>query len=140
MEAVLDISAAEVTLQQAGRRDLAELARLYVELSPDYTIERAAEKVSQMLSGGHGAVIMRHGEVAIGSILWMDMGDHVFIRNYVIVGGYRRAGLGSGLFARLKAELLPAKPIRLEASEDGARTFWGKQGFALWSTGMRNDL
>ncbi|MEM8793609.1 MAG: GNAT family N-acetyltransferase [Pseudomonadota bacterium] len=140
MDQALGISAVEVTFAAAGRRDLDDLARLYVQMSSDYPVDQAAEKVGKMLDAGHGAALMRNGAEPIGCILWMDMGDHVFVRNYVIAEGHRGRGLGAALFHRLRAEVLPPKPLRLEASEDGARAFWSKQGFGPWSTGMRDDL
>ena len=81
---------------------------------------------------------MRHGGHIIGYISWYDLGDHVFVRQYMIERAYRGRGLGSALLARLRAEVLPPEAeLRLEASADRALRFWMAQGFAPWSTGLR---
>lgn len=129
---------------RAGEGDLPALAALYVQLAAahgeSYTGERAAAKLGKALAAGHEAVLFRHRGAVIGNVLWIDLGDHVFIRNYVIDAGHRGRGLGAALFCRFRAEFLgPDTPVRLEASADYSRAFWAALGFREWSVGMRAD-
>ena len=75
----------------------------------------------------------------IGFVIWADMGDHIFIRDYLIDAAHRRRGLGASLFARLRAEHFDTRPLRLEASADHSLAFWKAQGFHAWNSGMRTD-
>ncbi|MEM7178036.1 MAG: GNAT family N-acetyltransferase [Pseudomonadota bacterium] len=138
----MEIAADAVVFSPAGQAQMDTLARLYVQLSAAhddaYSAEEAAAKLARVLAAGAKAVVMTHGDRLIGSALWMDMGDHYFIRNYVIEESCRGQGLGGALVARLRAEILSDKPIRLEASAGHSRRFWAAQGFEQWSTGFRS--
>ena len=143
MLAMKDIDADAVVFQPAGPEALDTLTELFLELAralhDPVTPDAARLKIARGLPH-HRTVLFRHAGRAIGMIMWADLGDHLFIRNYVVREQFRRRGLGAALFRRLRAEVFPAGlPLRLEASEDSSRAFWVAQGFHDWSTGMRTD-
>ncbi|MEM0945136.1 MAG: GNAT family N-acetyltransferase [Pseudomonadota bacterium] len=134
---------AEVSFQPAGLAELEALVGFYVELDRSHgqeTPEPACRaKVKAMLEvGTHAALITSAGR-PIGSVMWRDMGDHWFIRNFTLTASARGRGLGRAAVARL-GEIMPGKPIRLEASAEGPGKFWTAQGFTAWSTGYLRDL
>lgn len=146
--AVVEISAQAVDFGPVGADALDALAPLYVQLNrahprPDVaeiTAARAARKLGLMLGAGHRACLFRHGGIVLGYTVWMEMGDHLFIRNFLIAEGYRGCGLGRSLFARLRAEVWgPDREIRLEAAGAPALGFWQAMGLTSWSTGLRLD-
>ena len=144
MTAVLDIQPGEVSLTPAGADELPLLARLYVQLYEAHgrkiTEDDASVKLGKSLGAGLKSMLFMSRDQAIGFVLWADLGDHVFIRNYVLEPALRGRGLGGALFARFRAEILaPDVAIRLEATADPARRFWQAQGLRAWSTGMRLD-
>lgn len=145
MAVIEQIRAAEVALVPAGTADLAVLAALYAQMyeAHDCRIapDTATRKLARMLAApGQRALLFSHGGLTLGFAIWADLGDHVFIRDYLIDAAHRGHGLGAALFARLRAEALPpGLPVRLEASADPARRFWEAQGLAAWSSGMRSD-
>jgi len=129
MTTVLDIRPNEVSLTPTGAAELPVLARLYVQMYEVHgvplTTEAASAKLAKMLQAPsqHG-LLFEHGDQPIGFIIWAELGDHVFIRDYLIDTAYRGRGLGAALFTRLRSESLPSKlPIRLEASADHSRRF-----------------
>ncbi|GMG84064.1 hypothetical protein LNKW23_32780 [Paralimibaculum aggregatum] len=133
-----------VRLRPAESGDLPALAELYVGMAASHgtamTAAAAEGKLALMLGvPAQQAVLMEAEGRPLGYVLWADLGDHVFIRNYAIAAEQRGAGLGAALWQRLRAEVLPARPIRLEVSADHARDFWQSRGFVAWSTGMRSD-
>ncbi|MEM0924305.1 MAG: hypothetical protein AAGF44_10920 [Pseudomonadota bacterium] len=141
---------AEAALSQAtdlhpvGVEALAEMAPLYVQFDRadggKITREAAAEKLSLLLGAGHRAALFRRAGALLGMVIWMDMGDHVCLRSFVIDRDYRREGLGSAFFALWRARMLPpGKVLRLETGALQAQSFWQGQGFSIWSTGMRLD-
>ncbi|MEM7237459.1 MAG: GNAT family N-acetyltransferase [Pseudomonadota bacterium] len=139
------IAAEEVTFTpvDGGGDGLDTLARLYRQLTRSHgsaiTLDAAREKLGLMLAAGAEARLMRHGDRLIGCVTWMDMGDHYFIRNFVIEEMVRGEGLGAAIVARLTGELLADKPVRLEASNLRSQAFWAAQGFQNWSVGYRFD-
>lgn len=142
LESALD--PADVVIRQAHAGDLDALAALYVELAEAHgdrmAPSAARAKLALMLAApGQRAVLMLAGTRPVGCMIWADLGDHLFIRTYAIAAGRRRRGLGAALLARLRAEVLAPKPLRLEVSAPHAAAFWEAQGFAAWSTGMRSD-
>lgn len=143
MAPVLDIAAEDIAITPMAPGQLDRAALLYVQLhrAEDSVISlaEAVAKLSKVLEAGTTFVLMTHRERLVGYANWMDMGDHHFIRNYVIEESLRGQGLGSAMLARLKAGMLAGKPIRLEATSPAAQTFWRAQGFAMWSTGFRSD-
>jgi GNAT superfamily N-acetyltransferase len=145
MAVMEDISALDVELRHAGAAELPALSQLYVQVyeahDASITVEASFVKLEKMLQApGQRGLLFRHDGLQIGFIVWADLGDHVFIRDYVIDKAFRGRGLGAGIFSRICAEALPSgKPIRLETSADHALRFWTEQGFTEWSSGMRTD-
>ena len=139
------VRAAEIELVAAGERDLPALAALRAQLSgkPDDAdaLARAAERFALNLRHGCRATGFRLDGRLVGYALWLDLGDHVFLRQFVIDAGHRGRGLGREAFRRLVAEVLPPRgEIRLEVMEGGPQGFWSGLGFAPRSTGMRLAL
>ena len=138
------VAAAAVGFREAGRGDLDTLAALYVGLTEAHgrpmAPEAARAKLALMLSApGARAVLFEMAGEALGYALLVEMGDHMFVRNFAIAEPHRRRGLGAALFARLRAEAMPGRAIRLEVSAPHARAFWEAQGFEAWSTGLRAE-
>ncbi|MGF1445495.1 MAG: GNAT family N-acetyltransferase [Pikeienuella sp.] len=133
-----------VVLRPAGQADLPALARLYVAMAEAHgermALAAAEAKLGRMLaSPAQQAVLFERGGLAIGYVLWADLGDHVFIRGFALAPEVRGQGLGRALWQRFHAEILPPKPVRLEVVAPGPEAFWRAMGFASWSTGMRTD-
>ena len=132
-----------LTLTPAGAADLPSLAALYVQMSRAHghqiSREDAAAKLAKGLAAGQGAMLFRKDQTLLGMIIWMDCGDHVFVRNFVIDRDHRREGRGSALFQRWRREVTGGREIRLETSALHAQAFWQAQGFAVWSTGLKLD-
>ncbi len=144
MTGVLEIRPEEVTLTPAGAAELPTLARLYVQMHEahgrEITAADASAKLRKSIGAGLNTLLFMNRDRALGFVLWADLGDHVFIRNYVIERASRGRGLGAALFARFRAEILaPGTAIRLESTADHAHRFWEAQGLTAWSTGMRLD-
>jgi len=144
MAETMEIAAGAVTLDPAGTDDLTALARLYAQMAAAHghpMAEAAArDKLALMLgSPAIRAILFRHEGREIGFLVWADLGDHLFVRNFAIDAEHRRRGLGAALFARARDDVLADKPLRLETSADHATAFWTAQGFRVWSTGMRFD-
>ncbi|MEO0819241.1 MAG: GNAT family N-acetyltransferase [Pseudomonadota bacterium] len=134
----------DVALLPAGREALPVLVELYNQMLAAHGDSMAAdaicEKLGKGLDAGQRATLFRHARRTVGFVVWADLGDHVFIRNFLIDEDLRRQGLGRTLFERFRTECLaPGTPLRLEASADHALRFWEAMGFAAWSTGMRLD-
>ena len=145
--ATLDVvKASDIALVPAGPANLPVMAALYVQMYTSHgavtSPSDAQAKLTLMLDAPHQqGVLFRLSNQTLGFAIWADMGDHIFIRDYLIDAAHRRRGLGAALFARLRAEYLPQdRPLRLEASADHALAFWKAQGFHMWSSGMRTDL
>lgn len=136
------VDPASVMLRRGGMADLKVLAGLYHalyaaygEAFPDAVLRK---KVADRLGAGCTAILFEHDGTAIGSAVFIDIGDHVFLLTYVIAPDHRARGLGGALFARLRDEIIGAdREIRLEATGDFAPGFWQAQGFDAWTTGMR---
>jgi len=145
MAVMEDICADNATLVPAEDADIPVLSELYIQMYEAHgakiTSEAASTKLAKVLQApGQRGLLFMYDNQPIGFTIWADLGDHVFIRGYVIDAAYRGRGLGSALFARLRAESLPSGlPLRLEASADHALGFWAAQGFSVWSSGMRTD-
>lgn len=143
MEAALAVDPRAVVFRPAGAEDLPVLTGLYLEMAEAHgeglVPADVSAKLRKMLAApGQQAVLFEAGGEPVGFCVWADLGDHVFVRNYCITKMLRGAGLGAGIWSRLRAEILPAKPARLEVSAAHAEAFWTSQGFAPWSTGMRD--
>lgn len=138
-----------VSLDPCELSDLKTLSALYVQLDTEHatregrkaiTTVEAGAKLRLGIDAGQRAMLFRLEGVAVGMIIWMDMGDHVFVRNYVIDGGYRRQGLGHALFERFRHEVIGIeRALRLEASAEPPQRFWESCGLTVWSTGLRID-
>ncbi|MGF1503233.1 MAG: GNAT family N-acetyltransferase [Paracoccaceae bacterium] len=126
--------ATAITVEPATVASLMALAPLYVMLSEAHrkaiTEAAAAAKLRLMFeAGARGALFSQHGRV-IGSAMWMEMGDHVFIRHFVIEPALRGRGVGRKIAARLVAEQIGAhREIRLEAALPQTVAFWEGCGF-----------
>lgn len=134
-----------VRFEQVGRAAIPALAPLYVQMAAAHgnplSPEQAADKLARMLSVPcHLPVLFHEAEDVVGYAIWADMGDHAFVRNFLVVEGLRRRGLGAALFARFAAEVLPAgRQIRLDADAGAPRAFWEAQGFSAVRQAMRRD-
>lgn len=134
--------AAEIVITPAGEADLPALARLSVQLAAalggSQTPEVARGRFASHLRHGYRVAAFRSGEAIIGYALWLDLGDHVFLRQFVIDAPLRGRGLGRALFERLAAEVFPPRrEIRLDVLHGGPVGFWSALGFATKTTGMR---
>lgn len=134
--------AAEIVIAPAGEADLLALARLRVQLAAVHggqlTVEAARERLAGNLRHSYRVTAFRAGEAIVGYALWLDLGDHVFLRQFVLDEALRGRGLGRELFERLAAEAFPPRrEIRLDVLHGGPAGFWTALGFAAKTTGMR---
>lgn len=95
-------------------------------------------RADDMLAAGPVYFLRRDGEV-IGYAALKEMGDHMFVRHFVIDARLRGAGLGTAAFRALQAACFPDRQVRLDASHriSGPREFWEAQGFQIMSYTMR---
>jgi len=93
-----------------------------------------------MLAAGPAYFLVRGGE-RIGYAALKDMGDHMFVRHFVISEALRGQGMGARAFRALEAACFPGRQIRLDASCElpGPRAFWESQGFAVMGYAMRRS-
>ncbi|MEM9145271.1 MAG: GNAT family N-acetyltransferase [Pseudomonadota bacterium] len=138
-----DVIDAPVVLAPAGMDEIPLMARFYTAMcaahGDDFPEPAAAAKIGRMLTApGQQAVLFWRGEVAVAYLMWADLGDHLFVRNYCVAEGLRGQGLGRALFERWRATT-DGRPVRLETSVEPAFRFWQALGFSEWSTGLRTD-
>jgi len=130
-EAALDPAA--IVLRPGGEADLDILAAFYVQLSEAhgqiYTPAAAREKLAKELRAGHRAVVVEASGEPLGFVTWIDLGDHVLIRQFVLGQAHRRQGLGRALFARLRHLIGADREIRLQAAAGAPEAFWRAMGF-----------
>ena len=89
-----------------------------------------------------GPVFFLEGDGArIGYAALRDMGDHMFVRHFVIDKAMRGKGVGAQAFKALQAAQFPGRQARLDASHTvtGPREFWEAQGFKIMGYTMRLD-
>lgn len=98
------------------------------------------QRASDMLAAGP-CYLLHRGDAVIGYAALKDMGDHIFVRHFVIDADLRGAGLGARAFGALQAACFPGRQVRLDASCDvpGPRAFWESQGFKVMGYTMRRD-
>lgn len=127
-----------LTLTEADKRLTAELS---CEFSAAYgyrtTPQEEAVQIDPMLDAGHRVTALWRDSAAIGAAIWMDMGDHVFIRRFWLTAAVRGQGLGRVFFQRLVNDVFPhSRQVRLEVRDDGPKGFWTDLGFKETSIGM----
>ena len=95
-------------------------------------------RADEMIRANRICFLRRDG-AEIGYAAMHDMGDHMFIRHFVIDRSLRRAGIGSAAFQALRQTCFPGRQVRLDASHEmeGPRTFWEAQGFQVMGYSMR---
>ena len=95
-------------------------------------------RADEMIRANRICFLRRDG-AEIGYAAMHDMGDHMFIRHFVIDRSLRREGIGSAAFEALRQACFPGRQVRLGASHEmeGPRTFWEAQGFQVMGYSMR---
>lgn len=122
-------------------RVAAWIEQLYV--AQDYHLDADALliRADEMIAANRICFLMSDG-AEIGYAALHDMGDHMFVRHFVIDKACRRAGIGGAAFRALQAACFPGRQTRLDASHviDGPRAFWEAQGFEVMGYTMRLDV
>ncbi|MEM9138313.1 MAG: GNAT family N-acetyltransferase [Pseudomonadota bacterium] len=133
-----------ITVEPAGVEDHADIADFIGQLygASDYHLDRAglAGRADDMLAAGPVYFLSRAGQ-RLGYAALKDMGDHMFVRHFVIDKAHRRKGVGSEAFAALERACFSGRQVRLDASIERSepRAFWESQGFQIMGYSMRRD-
>ena len=131
-------------MEPGKRADRDDVARFIGQLydATDYHLEWQAlqGRADDMLAAGPVYFLCRNG-ARIGYAALKDMGDHMFIRHFVIDRDLRGSGVGSRAFAALERTCFPGRQSRLDASHmvEGPRAFWESQGYEVMGYTMRRD-
>lgn len=135
-----------ITVMEAGPSDRETVLKFYHQLvlahGQERTLDGSREKLDRILSAPYRVHLLRNGDETIGSAVWMEMGDHVFIRHFTIDTQMRGRGLGAPAFAALAAACFPGREVELDVSTDMdvPLAFWQAQGFHPVGTLLRRDL
>ncbi|MEM1275189.1 MAG: GNAT family N-acetyltransferase [Pseudomonadota bacterium] len=130
---------------EAAPGDMPELVRLYQQLCAAhgsvYPLEEAERRLAVILKAPYRANLFREDSETVGSALWMEMGDHIFLRHFTIDEDHRRGGIGARAFRALETACFPEREIELNATDlmAGPETFWKSQGFKPVGTALRRD-
>ncbi|MEL6481891.1 MAG: GNAT family N-acetyltransferase [Pseudomonadota bacterium] len=133
------------TLCDAETTDVASLAPLYLDLLVAHgeagTLPAAAERLEGKMRHGYRITMLCLDARPVGYAMWFDLGDDIFIRHFAIGRDHQGQGLGRMFLERLVRERLPARDmIRLDASVEPARRFWGTMGFEEKARVMRRPM
>ena len=143
----MPVEAAALDFAPATEADIDLLAEMNAGLSRDEGASIAgephsffAERMAGLLAGEYDALLFRDGEAVVGYVLYRRHEGYLHVRQYFIVEGYRRQGLGLGCFERLRREVFPPElEIGLEVmlSNPRGEAFWRAVGFTPLHTAMR---
>ncbi|MEM7742653.1 MAG: GNAT family N-acetyltransferase [Pseudomonadota bacterium] len=102
--------------------------------------EALLARADEMLAAGPVRVLRKDGET-IGYAAYKEMGDHVFVRHFVIDETLRRTGLGARAFDALEDACFGGRQVRLDATHErpGPRAFWESKGFSVMGYTMKRD-
>ena len=136
---------ARLTLVAASDAEMTVVGRLLQQMAADhgvtFDLDHETRLARTLVGAGHRATLFMDGDRPAGFCMWIDLGDHVFIRQFMIDPAHRGQGLGRAIFTRLRAEVFPPKAkFRLEVQTPAAERFWSALGFVVKSTGMQLDL
>ncbi|MEM8793610.1 MAG: GNAT family N-acetyltransferase [Pseudomonadota bacterium] len=133
-----------IEVVEATPADMGELVRLYRQLCTVHGVElrldEADRRLTTILSAPYRANLFREEHSVVGSALWMDMGDHVFLRQFTVDEQRLRSGVGTRAFRALKAACFPGRDVELSATNlmKGSEKFWKSQGFEALGTAFRS--
>ena len=119
------------------------LIELYRQLCSAHGVEHspaeAASRLERILSAPYECSMILDTNGVIGSGIWMEMGDHVFLRQFTIDVSRRRQGFGSQAFSALATAYFEEREIELSATnlKNGPIEFWTRLGFKPVGTTMR---
>ncbi|MEM6624096.1 MAG: GNAT family N-acetyltransferase [Pseudomonadota bacterium] len=116
------------------------IGQLYAAHDHPWDQDALLVRADEMIAANAIYFLHRDGET-IGYAALKEMGDHMFIRHFVIDAGMRREGVGSQAFRALEAACFPDRQVRLDASHkiERPRAFWEAQGFQVMGYTMRRD-
>jgi GNAT superfamily N-acetyltransferase len=134
------MSGEAVALEIAGVGDAAELAAMNAALIRDeghrnrMTVPELAERMARFLSAeGYSARKLALAGRTIGYCLFLEAGDHVYVRQFYVVPELRSRGLGRQAFALLRETVWGAERyLRVEVLARNRRgwDFWRSLGFS----------
>ena len=116
------------------------IGQLYGAHGYDLDEDGLLGRAEAMIAANRICFLHRDGS-EIGYAALHDMGEHMFIRHFVIDKEMRREGIGQAAFGALEAACFPGRQARLDASHTviGPREFWEAQGFRIMGYTMRRD-
>ncbi|MEM1164478.1 MAG: GNAT family N-acetyltransferase [Pseudomonadota bacterium] len=108
----------------------------------DYNMDWPAlqTRADEMLAAGP-VFFIEQSDRRIGYAALKDMGDHMYVRHFVIDQEQRGKGMGSSAFKALQAAQFAGRQVRLDAPHEtpGPKAFWERQGFAVMGYTMRRN-
>lgn len=135
-----------ITVAEAGPADRETVLRFYHQLvlahGHERTLDGSREKLGQILSAPYRVHLLRRADQIVGSAVWMEMGDHVFIRHFTIDTAVRGQGVGAAAFAALEAACFSGREVELDVSTgmEAPLAFWQAHGFHPIGTLLRRDM
>ena len=95
-------------------------------------------RMAAFLDNGYEAYLVESGDDLIGYVLFRRDVDHVFIRQFFVAPGQRRAGVGRRVMAWMIEKVWPGERLVLQVRTDSepVRRFWESLGFGVSYTAM----
>ncbi len=133
-----------VRVRPASKVDVPILAAMNRELiateggPASLTSGQLVTRMGAFLASGYEAHMIESGDDLIGYLLFRRDVDHVFVRQFYVAAGQRRAGVGRYAFRWLTEKLCPGERVVLQVrtgSEQVLR-FWEALGFEVSFTAL----
>jgi predicted acetyltransferase len=127
-----------MTFRAATSDDCPQLAELNHELIQDeghrnqMTVPELEQRMRGWLSSDYRAVIFEHAGHVVAYALFREQSDEIYVRQFFVIRGHRRHGLGRRAFDLLRSEFWPKhKRLTVEVLTDNHRaiSFWHAVGF-----------
>ena len=134
-----------ITVEEAGAGDRECVLDFYIQLVEAHGVHRsrveAKQHLDRILSAPYRVHLLRQGDRIIGSAVWMEMGDHVFLRHFTIDASLRGQGLGAQAYAALEAACFSGREVELVARGESATAsaFWLAQEFKPVGSALIRD-
>jgi len=88
-------------------------------------------RMNAFLEHGYEAHLVESGDDLIGYVLFRRDVDHVFVRQFYVAPGQRRAGVGRRVFAWMTEKVWPGERVLLQVrtGREQVTQFWESLGF-----------
>ena len=128
-----------MTVARADASHVDELAELNRQLIEDerhpnpMTRSELAERMVRWMEEGYQCYLAWVGGATAGYCLFLDHGQHYYLRQLFVARGHRRRGVATALMDWMYANVWSGKPVRLDvfAHNEEAVAFYRAYGFRV---------